>query len=607
MPEKNTVIAIALSAAVLIVFMIIQTTLFPPQTREKAVGGEQGAAVAEPIAAPRNEPKVPSVIPAAETEAIAEQTYTITTKKVAVTFTNRGGDVVSYKLLDHKDGDEGIEMADNVSVSNRAFALSFGRADAIIDELFSAKKSGNDSIVFTKRFAVRNADNTETPFLLAKQYTFIPDDYVFRLDISMTSVADEISLGDSAAYTLRTSPQIGPHYDPKNRYDIRTFMSFNGQKKKKDFVSAGQAKEYDNASRLKRLFSFGKQLELDNAYTWTGIGGKYFALLVVPAKTTQTQGVIYSAQIDAGDYPNAQLFIRRVPMRTKNIADSYHIYVGPLTEKTLKVYNNAESNAWKLSELRLNESLSSSGVLAWLETILKWCMGIIYKGIPNWGASIIVMTFLIKAALYPLTRKSSMSALKMQEIQPKMQEIQARYKDNPQKLNIELSKFYKATGYNPVSGCFPLLIQFPIIIAMYNLFNNYFEFRGSMFIPCWIPDLSIADTVYTFSFWIPFGIGNQLHLLPIIYVASQLLTGKLTQTTGGGENATQKNMMMYGMPLIFFFIFYNAPSGLLIYWTTSNILQLAQQLIINKMVKKQQEARVKANTIPVVIPRKRKK
>uniref|UniRef100_UPI000AC5C528 YidC/Oxa1 family insertase periplasmic-domain containing protein n=1 Tax=Treponema endosymbiont of Eucomonympha sp. TaxID=1580831 RepID=UPI000AC5C528 len=517
------------------------------------------------------------------------------------------GDVVSYKLLDHKDGGEGIEMADNVSTSNRAFALSFGRADAIIDELFSAKQNGNDSIAFTKRFAVKNANSIETPFLLTKQYTFIPDDYVFRLDISITSAADEISLGDSAAYTLRTSPQIGPHYDPKNRYDIRTFMSFNGQKKKKDFVSAGQVKGYDNTSRLKRLFSFGKQLELDNAYTWTGIGGKYFALLVVPTKTTPTQGVIYSAKIDAGDYPNAQLFIPRVPTRAKNIADSYHIYVGPLTEKTLKVYNNAESNAWKLSELRLNESLSSSGVLAWLETILKWCMGIIYKGIPNWGASIIVMTFLIKAALYPLTRKSSMSALKMQEIQPKMQEIQARYKDNPQKLNMELSKFYKATGYNPVSGCFPLLIQFPIIIAMYNLFNNYFEFRGSMFIPGWIPDLSIADTVYTFGFWIPFGIGNQLHLLPIIYVASQLLTGKLTQTAGSGENVTQKNMMVYGMPLIFFFIFYNAPSGLLIYWTTSNILQLSQQLIINKMMKKQQKARVKANTIPVFIPRKRKK
>jgi YidC/Oxa1 family membrane protein insertase len=131
-----------------------------------------------------------------------------------------------------------------------------------------------------------------------------------------------------------------------------------------------------------------------------------------------------------------------------------------------------------------------------------------------------------------------------------------------------------------MSGCLPLLIQFPIIIAMFNLFNNYFEFRGAMFIPGWIPDLSVGDSLMTFNFNIPF-LGNALRLLPVIYVASQLLFGKLTPTAPGGSNMQMK-MMMYGMPIFFFFIFYNAPSGLLLYWTTSNVLQLVQQLIINK-------------------------
>jgi membrane protein insertase Oxa1/YidC/SpoIIIJ len=122
---------------------------------------------------------------------------------------------------------------------------------------------------------------------------------------------------------------------------------------------------------------------------------------------------------------------------------------------------------------------------------------------------------------------------------------------------------------------------------MYNLFNNYFEFRGAMFIPGWIPDLSTGDVVKTFSFNIPL-IGNQLRLLPVIYVATQLLSGKITQygqTTAPGQSQATMKFMMYGMPLMFFFIFYNAPSGLLLYWLTSNILQIFQQLIINKMMK----------------------
>ena len=172
----------------------------------------------------------------------------------------------------------------------------------------------------------------------------------------------------------------------------------------------------------------------------------------------------------------------------------------------------------------------------------------------------------------------------MKQIQPKVDEIQAKYKDQPEKLNAELTKLYKEENYNPLSGCLPLLIQFPILIAMYNLFNNYFEFRGAMFIPGWIPDLSVGDSIVALDFNIPF-LGNHIRILPVIYLISQLLFGKLTQTnTATGSSATQMKIMMYGMPIFFFFILYNAPSGLILYWTVSNILQLVQQLIINKMV-----------------------
>jgi YidC/Oxa1 family membrane protein insertase len=192
----------------------------------------------------------------------------------------------------------------------------------------------------------------------------------------------------------------------------------------------------------------------------------------------------------------------------------------------------------------------------------------------------------------------------MQELQPQMKEIQDKYKDTPEKMNVELNKFYKAAGYNPMSGCLPLLIQFPLIIAMFNLFNNYFEFRGASFIPGWIPDLSVGDSVMGFPFTVPFLGWDQLRILPVIYVISQLLFGKVTPQAGGGSNGQMK-MMMYGMPVFFFFIFYNAPSGLLLYWTTSNMLQLVQQVIINKMMGKKKNLAVPKPAI--FVPRKKKR
>ena len=150
--------------------------------------------------------------------------------------------------------------------------------------------------------------------------------------------------------------------------------------------------------------------------------------------------------------------------------------------------------------------------------------------------------------MFPLSKNQSMSNLKMQEIQPKMQSIQNKYKNDPQKLQAEMSKLYQEAGYNPASGCLPMVFQFLILFAMYNLFNNYFEFRGAMFIPGWIPDLSVGDSVYTFNRMLPF-IGNNIRLLPVIYVASQLLFGKITQNGGmtaqTGQNASTMKFMTY--------------------------------------------------------------
>lgn len=588
--DKNTVWAILLSTLVLVVFTTLQMAFMPQQPTETAVSETGEIIQSESI---ETEAVKVSQLPVLEfsEENLKEEFVTITTESVKVTFTNRGGDIISYELLNHADKDGYIQMADNISDFNRAFSLSFGGAEnGIINDLFHVKKINDYTVGFYKNFTSQNKDGSTNSFILAKQYTFDPKDYMFKLDVSIDGDSTMKDMDfNGLSYTVRTSPQIGPYYDVKNdRYENRTFMSYES-KKKKNLLRPDETKIYDKD------------------YVWTGVGGKYFEILALPQNPTVMNNAVYSTKTEVNNYSNAQVMLTRDAINGNSVQDTYYFYVGPRTEKDLKIYNKSEDNPWNLSGTNLNASLNSSGILSWLETILKWCLEMINMVVRNWGLSIIVLTIIIKLLFYPLTKKSSLGTLKMKQIQPKVDEIQAKYKDQPEKLNAELTKLYKEENYNPLSGCLPLLIQFPILIAMYNLFNNYFEFRGAMFIPGWIPDLSVGDSIVALDFNIPF-LGNHIRILPVIYLISQLLFGKLTQTnTATGSSATQMKIMMYGMPIFFFFILYNAPSGLILYWTVSNILQLVQQLIINKMVAAK-EAEMELNKGPekkVFVPRKK--
>ena len=582
--DKNTIWAIVLSSLVLFASFFIQSKFFSkPQPAENTEVQSQTL---------QNTANTPSAVNAvqssdssalesgsdegtsegedAETEAVLEEReYVIETKTIKVRFTNRGGDIIGYELKDHSDGGKPVQMAKNISPTNRAFALAFGgAANAIVNDLFNAKIIDDRTIGFYKKFSVTNSTGGRDSFTLVKQYTFDPEEYVFKLDITIDGAKNMsgLAFGD-AAYTLRSSPQIGPYYNPKvDRYERRTFIFYTKEKVKKLNLSNGQVKVYDKG------------------FSWAGVAGKYFVQQVIPLTSSAIQSASYSTKNEVDNFQDAQLLLVRAPVSGSFAQDSYYVYMGPKVEKNLGIYNNAAENNWKLSNLKLDEALGS-GWLSWLETFLKFLMEFFYKLIPNWGVSIILMTILLKVAMFPLTKKSSVSTLKMQELQPRIKEIQDKYKNNPEKMNAEMGKFYKEAGYNPLSGCLPLLFQFPLIFAMFNLFNNYFEFRGAMFIPGWIPDLSVGDSIYIFPPTIPLIGGSALRLLPIIYVASQLLFTKITQTaSANAAGGNSMKLMMYGMPLFFFFMFYSAPAGLLLYWTVSNFLQLIQQMFINKMM-----------------------
>lgn len=596
--EKNTIWAISLSTVVLVGFFVVQTIFFPvkPQANQNVANETVAENTTENVASTNNsENTLPSFVTeniVSSSENVVEETFTIETNKIKAVFTNKGGDIISYQLKEHLDRDtgNGVEMINNVSDVNRAFAISLGGVDApIINDVFNAKKIDDKTIGFYKEFTKRNSDGSIGKFTLVKTYSFKENDYLFKLDIAIDGGENFSSLDQNgAAYSLRTAPQIGPKFDPKDRYDIREVIGYDSSNEKK----------------------FKAKAKNEKNWSWICVAGKYFEILVNPNDSVQTlTGFKMTTPDRKGNSTDNQVVFSRASINSSSTRDSYFVYVGPRSESELKKYVSSDKNAWGIdasANKHYNESLPTSGILNFIEIILKFIMQLIYKVIPNWGVSIIILTVLLKLALFPLTKKSLEGTKKMQVIQPKLKALQEKYKNKPQQLQQEQMNLYKEIGYNPMAGCLPLIIQFVILWSMYHLFNNYFEFRGASFIDGWISDLSSTDTVATLKFDIPW-LGNEIHILPVIYLISQLLYGVITQNggTAAAQNGMNMKMMMYAMPIMFFFLFYNAPSGLLLYWTVSNVFQLGQQLVVNKMM--DSEPVVSKNPKVISIAKKSKK
>ena len=579
--DKNTVWALILSLLVMVGAFFVNIKFIKP--RQDAARQQQQIELAQKEAEQKKKVeeanKQVSTLPSENQEETitpaSETDLTITTDKVKVLFSQKGGDIVSYQLLEHfdKDTGKGVQMADNISEFNRAFALSFGDSSGVmLNEMFNVKKEGPNDIGFYRTYDIKDSSGVSHKYLIGKHYSFKENEYVFKFDVTVKPLdgARELDV-NGAAYTIRTSPQIGPHFDrKKNRNEVREILEFYNNKR---FSKDIQGKTYDRP------------------FEWAGVGGKYFAILIKPQNVENISSVVKTSAAVENGYGNSQIFLTRLPLKNGISTDEFYVYIGPRSENELIKYNLADKNKWGILNAKFNQALKTTGVFSLVEMLLKWALEKIHIFIHNWGLAIIALTVILKIILFPLSKKSAMGTLKMQEIQPKMQAIQAKYRDNPQKLNEETAKLYKESGYNPVSGCLPMILQMFILFALYNVFNNYFEFRGASFIKGWIDDLSEGEYIWSWKREIPLLSSfsqNKLRLLPIIYTLSQLVTGKITQYGGAGTAQSQSQMkfMMYGMPIFFFFILYNVPSGLLIYWIVSNVLQMVQQLLINSYMKK---------------------
>ena len=201
----------------------------------------------------------------------------------------------------------------------------------------------------------------------------------------------------------------------------------------------------------------------------------------------------------------------------------------------------------------------------------------IYKILPDYGVAIILLTIIVKIVFWPITHKSTDSMKKMQKIQPLVNEIRKKYKDKPQKMNKEVMALYKEHKVNPMMGCLPMLVQMPVFLALFTVLRSATELRFAEFL--WIHDLSEPERLFPFGFTIPMIGWDSLNILPLTMTATMVWQQKLTPTAGDPQ---QQKMMMIIMPIMMLFLLYNMASALMLYWTVSQCLSIAQMLIQRK-------------------------
>jgi YidC/Oxa1 family membrane protein insertase len=303
---------------------------------------------------------------------------------------------------------------------------------------------------------------------------------------------------------------------------------------------------------------------------WVATRTKYFALAILP-KGIQSQGAYLEGNRRA--MPNGGMreiynVGLRMPYRgPQDAKPSFVVFLGPLDFDVVKSYG-----------VGLDQIMSLGA--AWIiRPIAEWVMIPLFQFlrsfIPNYGIVIIVFSFVIKVALYPLTKSSMKSMKKMQGLQPMMEEIKVKYKDDPQKMNRQVMQLYKEYGVNPAGGCLPLLLQLPILYALWAVFRSAIELRQANFV-WWIKDLSVPDNIATLPFRVPvFGV-QDLSGLALLMGITMFVQQKMTV-----KDPRQK-MMVWMMPVLFTLLFNSFPSGLNLYYFVFNLLSIGQQVWINK-------------------------
>ncbi len=328
----------------------------------------------------------------------------------------------------------------------------------------------------------------------------------------------------------------------------------------------------------------------------TGLRAQFVAGTVAPSRL-----VLIDQEYNLYEAANLPGYVTTLPLNATGSSMNFRVYAGPFADGILKQVDGIYSDAQTGYNPDYLSCISFHGWFSFIsEPFAKFLFVIMnfFHGLTgSWGWSIILLTIVLRLMLYPLNTWSMKSTAKMQQIAPDVTALQERYKKDPKKAQIEIVKLYREKGVNPVSGCLPLLIQMPFLIGMFDLLKSTFELRGASFIPGWIDNLTAPDVIFSWNYPI-FFIGTQLHLLPILlgvvmFFQQRLMSPMPKDQSKWTEQQRQQRVMGNMMTVVFSIMFYNFPSGLNIYWLSSMILGILQQMWSTKQLKAKLEQKGK--------------
>jgi YidC/Oxa1 family membrane protein insertase len=550
-----------------------------PPTSAQAATAQPGGATA--TAAPAVTGKVTAAPEGAQAPDTQPALVVRETDTFTLTFETNGASVSSIRLKQHRNIDgSAVELALPGTSDERLFALAFGDYQAAPEMGPFILREYSDGARRMFEFSKVMQSTTGVPFTLKKTFVVMDGEYLIELRVAIENSVNDVPAVDSAgvSYTLDMGPQIGPAFKKlDNRNDFRFFVYW-------------WLNDKGNLERKKETATGNKTKTLERPVTWAGVIGKYFTIITVPPGD---QARLVLDSLTREGTVRSALEFSRPSLKASRTEDVWRFYIGPMKSEILTRYDASEKNGFGIRDLKLDEAIDKpSLIIRPFVPVLRWLLELFVKIIPNWGVAILLLTLVTKLVFLPLTFRSSESMARMAALNPKMQEIRTRLKNKPEQMNQEIAELYRKEKVNPLSGCLPLILQIPIFFALYNLLNTQFELRGAMFIPVWIPDLSVAESVYALPFSF-LGI-DAIRALPLIMLGTQILSSKIMQPPSADASGNQMKLLNYAMPVVFLFMLYNMPSGLTLYWTAQNVLSVVQQVYINWLRKRKPKAPVPA-------------
>jgi len=538
--EKRLILAIVLSFLVLALYQMVFIKNKPqtppePQPQAQTQVPVQPAAP-EPKAA---EPPVPAEARPADAQAFeqaeggAEQQVLVDTSLYQAVWSNRGASLRSWKLKPHLDeSKEGLELVSRRAAEVGTFPFFLETQDAELDRV----ANGSLFLPSASRLELQDGQTGELKF-------YYSDGNTVKIEKAF------IFTGGAYDFEVRMSVwKEGRKVEPRVIWGPGIGNPVVTTKRQQFGIGSGIAVLAANKVYRVNERKYNPEASAFNFANWAGYEDNYMTALFI---TQPQQGTAQFLRV-LGAEKTADFFLSvSVPQKA---------YLGPKEFDRLRAFGYEA------------KKIINFGFFGAIAEILLISIKAIHRFIPNWGFAIIILTFLIKIVFFPLTYSSTKSMAKMQELQPKIKALRAKYKKVKQdigqrrQMNEEMMKLYKEHGINPAGGCLPILIQIPVFWGFFRMLVVAIEFRHSPFV-LWIRDLSVHDPYY---------------VTPILMGATQFISQKMTPTSADPAQAK----MMLIMPVVMTVFFMNFQSGLVLYWLTNNVLQIGQQYIMNRMMAK---------------------